>query len=187
MTIDTITYFSVLFFLSELVLMITKRSKKNETKAKNDKKSLVLFWIIIPLSLTIGFFTANHQEWNKLNYFIAISGLSIFMIGVIIRWVAIIQLNKEFTVNVTITKNHNLKTDGMYKNIRHPSYLGLLLICSGLSISMNSIISLIVITIPILFAIIFRIKIEENTLIKEFGETYKDYMKKTYKIIPKLY
>ncbi|NOZ85601.1 MAG: isoprenylcysteine carboxylmethyltransferase family protein [Deltaproteobacteria bacterium] len=167
--------------------MIAKRSKKNGTKTKNDKKSLVLFWITIPLSLTIGFLTANRQEWNILNYSIAIFGLSIFMIGIIIRWISIIQLNKEFTVNVTITTNHNLKTDGMYKNLRHPSYLGLLLICLGLSISMNSMISLIVITIPILLAIIYRIKIEENTLIKEFGEIYKDYMKKTYKIIPKLY
>jgi len=187
MAIETITYFSILFFLSELVLMITKHSKKNRTKTKNDKKSLALFWIIIPLSLTTGFFTANRQEWNTLNYSIAIIGLSIFMIGIIVRWISIIQLNKEFTVDVAITKNHNLKTNGMYKNLRHPSYLGLLLICFGLSISMNSIISLIVITIPILLALTYRIKIEENTLIKEFGETYKDYMIKTCKIIPKLY
>ncbi|NOY58301.1 MAG: isoprenylcysteine carboxylmethyltransferase family protein [Calditrichaeota bacterium] len=167
--------------------MVTKRSKKNGTKTKNDKKSLVLFWITIPLSLTIGFFTANRQEWNTLNYSIAILGFSIFMIGIIIRWVSIIQLNKEFTVDVAITKNHNLKTDGMYKNLRHPSYLGLLLICFGLSISMNSITSFLVITIPILLAIIYRIKIEENLLIKEFGEIYKNYTMRTRKIIPKLY
>ena len=187
MTIETITYFSVLFFLSELVLMITKRSKKNKTKTKKDKKSLVLFWITIPLSLTIGFFTANRQEWNTLNYSIALFGLSIFMIGIVIRWISIIQLNKEFTVDVAITKNHNLKTDGLYKSLRHPSYLGLLLICFGLSIAMNSIISLIVITIPILLAIIYRMKIEEAILIKEFGKIYENYRIKTYKIIPKLY
>jgi protein-S-isoprenylcysteine O-methyltransferase Ste14 len=187
MTIETVTYFSLLFFLSEFVLMIVKRSKKNGTKTKNDKKSLVLFWITIPLSLTIGFFTANRQEWNTLNHTIAIFGLSVFMIGIIIRWISIIQLNKEFTVNVAIIKNHKLKTDGMYKSLRHPSYLGLLLTCFGLSISMNSILSFIVITVPILLALTYRIKTEEDILIKEFGETYKDYMIKTYKIIPKIY
>ena len=187
MTIETITYFSILFFLSEFVLMIVKRSKKNSTKTKKDKKSLALFWVTIPLSLTIGFFTANRQEWNTLNHAIAIFGLSVFMIGIIIRWMSIIQLNKEFTVNVTIIKNHKLKTNGMYKILRHPSYLGLLLIGFGLSISMNSIISLIVITIPLLLALSYRIKIEEKNLINEFGETYKDYMMKTYRIIPKIY
>ncbi len=187
MTIVTITYFSLLFFLSEFVLMIVKHSKKGDTKTKKDKKSLVLFWITIPLSLTIGFFMANRQEWNTLNHVIAIFGLTVFMIGIIIRWISIIQLNKEFTVNVAIIKNHKLKTDGMYKNLRHPSYLGLLLICFGLSISMNSIISFIVITIPILLALIYRIKTEENILSNQFGETYKDYMIKTYRIIPKIY
>lgn len=187
MTIETITYFSILFFLSEFVLMIVKRSKKSGTKIKNDKKSLILLWITIPLSLTIGFFAANHQEWNTLNHALAIFGLSVFIIGIIIRWISIIQLNKEFTVDVTILKNHNLKTDGMYKNLRHPSYLGLLLICFGLSISMNSILSFIVITIPLLLALSYRIKTEENILIKQFGEVYKDYMIKTYKIIPKIY
>ena len=75
----------------------------------------------------------------------------------------------------------------MYRHLRHPSYLGLLLIGFGLSISMNSIISMMVVTIPMLAALIYRIKTEENILISQFGETYKDYMKKTYRIIPKIY
>ncbi len=187
MTIEIVTYFSLLFFLSELALMISKRSKKNETKAKRDKKSLVLFWITIPLSLTLGFFMANRQEWNTLNHAIALLGLTVFMTGIIIRWISIIQLNKEFTVNVAIIKNHHLKTDGMYKNLRHPSYLGLLLIGIGLSLSMNSILSVMVVTIPFLLALSYRIKTEENILIKQFGETYKNYMAKTYRLIPKIY
>ena len=187
MGIKIVIYFSILFFLSELVLAIIKHSKKKETKTKKDKKSLALFWFTIPTSLTIGFFTANYQEWNRLNCSIAFFGLSIFMIGVFIRWISIIQLNKEFTVDVVITEDHRLKKGGIYKNIRHPSYLGLLLICFGLSIAMNSLISLIVVMVQILLAIIYRIKVEEKILIKEFGETYENYILKTHKIIPKLF
>ncbi len=187
MTIVTITYFSLLFFLSELVLMVVKHSKKGDTKTKNDRKSLALLWITIPLSLTIGFFMANRQEWNTLNHTIAIFGLSVFMIGIIIRWISIIQLNKEFTVDVAIIRNHHLKTEGMYKYLRHPSYLGLILICSGLSIAMNSIISFAVITVPILLVLSYRIKTEEDILISQFGEAYKNYMMKTYRIIPRIY
>lgn len=187
MTIKIVIYFSIMFFLSELILMITKRSKKRELKTRNDKKSLILFWISIPLSLSIGFFTANYQKWNLLNQSIALMGISVVILGIMIRWISIIQLKKEFTVDVVILANHQLKTDGLYKRIRHPSYLGLLLICFGLFMSMNSIISLFVITIPVLLAIIYRIKLEEIILMKEIGEPYKDYMTKTYKIIPKLY
>jgi len=187
LTIQIVIYFSISFFLSEFVLMIVKRSGKYGTKTKNDRKSLALFWVTIPLSLTVGFFMANYQEWNSWNSRIAIFGLAVFVVGIIIRWVSIIQLNKEFTVDVAIIKNHQLKTNGMYKYLRHPSYLGLLLICFGLAIAMNSILSFIVITITVSFAMNYRIKAEENILMKQFGKVYENYRLKTHKVIPKLY
>jgi len=184
---EIVYYFSLLFFMLEFILMIVKRSKNKETKLKKDKLSLLLLWITITLGITAGFFNANYKEWNNWNYSITITGLCILILGIIIRWISIIQLNKEFTVDVSITANHKLYTKGMYKYIRHPSYLGLLIICFGLSIAMNSIISLIVITIPVFLSIIYRINVEEKVLINEFGDAYKNYMKKTNKIIPKLY
>lgn len=187
LSIHIITWFSLFFFLSEFVLMVVKRSGKSGTKAKGDRKSLILFWITIPLSLTAGFFLANRQVWNTLNNGIAILGLAVFIAGIVIRWVSIIQLNKEFTVDVAIIKNHHLKTEGMYKYLRHPSYLGLLLIGFGLSISMNSIISVVVVTMPILAALIYRIQTEENILTKQFGIAYEDYRQKTDRLIPKIY
>lgn len=187
LTIQTITWFSILFFLSEFVLMVVKRSGKDGTKAKGDRKSLVLFWITIPLSLTAGFFLANRMVWSMLNIWIAIFGLTIFIAGIAIRWISIIQLNKEFTVDVAIIKNHHLKTEGMYKYLRHPSYLGLILICFGLAIAMNSIGSFAVIVIPVSLALNYRMKTEENILVKQFGKDYEDYKVNTYKIIPKIY
>jgi len=187
MSLKIVYYFSLLFFILEFILLIVKRSKNKGTKLKKDKMSLLLLWMAITLGITTGFFNANYKEWNHWNYSIAIIGLCILIVGMIIRWISIIQLNKEFTVDVAISANHNLKTNGMYKHLRHPSYLGLLLTCFGLSIAMNSVTSLIVITLPVLLAIIYRIKVEEKILINEFGDVYKDYMTKTYKIIPKLY
>jgi len=187
MGINLVIYFSLLFFLSELILKIKKRSGKNETKVKNDKKSLIFFWVAIPLSLTVGFFTADYHQWTAFNDAVAILGIGIFFLGIILRWISIVQLDKGFTVDVAITKNHNLKTDGMYRHVRHPSYLGLFLICFGLSVSMNSLLSMAVISVSILAALIYRIKVEETTLIEEFGDTYTDYMKKTSRLIPGLY
>lgn len=187
MSLEIVKYLAFLFFLSEFILMIAKRSKSKGRKIKNNRLSLALLWIAIPLGLTIGFIYANNNEWNNLNYSIAIFGVCISMIGIIVRWISIIQLNKEFTVDVAISENHNLNTNGMYKHIRHPSYLGLLLICFGLSIAMNSITSLLVISIPVFIVVMYRIKIEEKILVIEFGETYKNYMKKTRKLVPKLF
>lgn len=187
MNINFVLIASFLFFLSEFALMIAKRSKKARTRESKDKKSLVLFWITIPLAISIGFFAANYHTWNSVNKTVAIVGLSIFIIGILIRWISILELNKEFTVDVTITENHTLKTDGIYRNIRHPSYLGLLLECLGLSLAMNSIISIMVVSIPIFLVILYRIRIEENILTEEFGDAYKNYMKVSKKLLPKIF
>ena len=187
MNIQIVTCFSILFFLSEFALMMVRHSKQRGIKIRNDKKSLAFLWFAIPLSLTIGFFTANRHQWNTINDLIAWLGLAVFMAGIIVRWLSILQLKKAFTVDIVITDDHQLKTDGMYKRIRHPSYLGLLLICAGLAISMNSLISLLVIIIPIFIAIIYRIKVEEDILLEAFGEAYANYRMKACMIFPKLF
>ena len=187
MSISIVLTASALFFLSELSLIIIKRSKKNSTKVSKDQFSLILFWVCIPLSLSIGFYIAKYSTWTTMNKWIATTGLVVFSLGLIIRWISIVQLKKQFTVDVAIVKDHQLRTNGIYSMIRHPSYLGLWLCCLGLSLSMNSLISFLVITISIFAVILYRIKIEERILVAEFGADYETYRAGSYKLIPWIY
>ena len=180
MSLEFILYASFLFFLSELILMMAKRSRRSKTKMKKDRNSLLLLWITLPLSLSSGFFLAKYGEWNTINKTLAIIGLSFFILGMMIRWISIVQLKKEFTVDVSVSKNHLLKTNGMYSSLRHPSYLGLWLICLGLALGMNNLISLALVAIPVSLVLVYRIRVEEDILIREFGERYLDYRKRLY-------
>ena len=86
-----------------------------------------------------------------------------------------------FTVNVVISATHTLKTSGLYKVVRHPSYLGLLLIIIGLGISLDSLLSVVVMIVPSFIALNYRISIEEQALVEEFGQQYTDYKKRVKK------
>lgn len=187
MNIQLVIFFSILFFISEMTLMIVKRSKKMDSKVNNDKKSLLVLWILIPISISAGFMLANYQEWTTINLTLGFIGLIFFAVGGFIRWMAIIQLADDFTVDVAITKNHKLKVTGLYRIIRHPSYLGLLLIVFGLSLGMNSLYSVLIVIVPVFIALIYRINVEENELEKEFKTSYKDYKTKTKRIFPYVY
>ena len=97
------------------------------------------------------------------------------------------NLGKYFTVDVTIRKDHQLKTDGFYSLVRHPSYAFSLLTFFGLAIVLNNYIATIVLLVPVVSMFIYRINIEEKALKDQFGKDYCDYMKKTKRLIPFIY
>jgi protein-S-isoprenylcysteine O-methyltransferase Ste14 len=109
------------------------------------------------------------------------------VIGFIIRWTAVVQLGRLFTVDVAISATHTLKTEGLYKIVRHPSYLGLMLIITGLALCMPSLVWMVVTISAVFIAMNYRMKVEEQALTKEFGSQYVHYTEKVSKIIPWLY
>jgi protein-S-isoprenylcysteine O-methyltransferase Ste14 len=109
------------------------------------------------------------------------------LLGLIIRWTAILTLRKYFTVDVSILEDHKIVKKGIYKYIRHPSYAGSLVSFLGLGLAFSNWLSSVVIIVPILTAFIYRIQVEEKALIQAFGEEYLDYSNTTKRLIPKIY
>ena len=182
------SYLQILFFISEVLLLIAKRSKTNTTKNSRDKRSLLILWVVIIACLTGGPFSAAYHIWSFNNYgAVVLAGEVICIIGFIIRWIAILQLGKMFTVDVAIVSDHQLKTSGLYKIVRHPSYLGLILIIAGLAVCMNSVLSLLIMFVPTFVALNHRINVEEQALTDEFGDQYKQYQTRVSKLIPGIY
>ena len=100
---------------------------------------------------------------------------------------AIFSLGKFFTVDVEISDQHKLKTEGIYKTVRHPSYSGLILIVTALGLCMENLVSLAIVVILVFIAMNYRITVEEKALTDAFGAQYTAYSKKTAKIIPGIY
>jgi protein-S-isoprenylcysteine O-methyltransferase Ste14 len=178
---------SILFFISEMALVIMKHSSKKTVISRKDRGSMILLWVMICLCLTVGFNIAFRRSWTPLKQIIALAGYLVIIVGTVIRWIAIIQLNKAFTVDVAISEGQELKTDGLYRKMRHPSYLGLFLILGGLSIGMANIWSVLAIVIPMFFTINYRITVEEKLLSREFGEAYAAYKSQSWKLLPGIY
>jgi protein-S-isoprenylcysteine O-methyltransferase Ste14 len=92
-----------------------------------------------------------------------------------------------FTVDVAISSSHILKTNGMYQLVRHPTYLGLMLIITGLAILLNNWLACITMIIPIFVVLNYRMVVEEKALTGEFGDQYFQYKQKVKRIIPFIY
>lgn len=115
---------------------------------------------------------------------------SIRLIGILL-YVSMILLMywqmKTLDVNIsTVRDDRYLVTEGPYRYIRHPLYA----IFIGITVAMTLIASNWVfgVFVPIvLFAMLLRVRYEENILKNEYGQTYLDYMERTKKLIPKIY
>ena len=76
-----------------------------------------------------------------------------------------------------------LITSGLYKYIRHPLYLSLLLLGFGALLKNIDYFKIMLMIINIL-ALIGTAKVEEKEMINKFGDDYKKYMCKTKMFIP---
>lgn len=95
------------------------------------------------------------------------------------------SIGKNITQTVKTRKKHELVTTGPYRWVRHPLYsVGTLLFLSFALISSNWFIGLM--TLMSLVMLMVRLPKEEMNLIERFGDEYKDYMRRTGRLIPRL-
>jgi protein-S-isoprenylcysteine O-methyltransferase Ste14 len=127
--------------------------------------------------------TGRIYHWNT--FFI--TGLALAVIGLIIRVYSILTLNKQFTYTVTRIEDHELIDSGLYKWIRHPGYLGQLIIFLGISATLSNWISILLMIIPVLSGYLNRIGVEEKFMERQMGQKYLDYKGRTKRLIPGVY
>jgi protein-S-isoprenylcysteine O-methyltransferase Ste14 len=95
-------------------------------------------------------------------------------------------LGKNFFGGTKIRQGHQLITEGPYRWVRHPMYTAFILL--GLAwflLSENWLIGgfWLAATIMVIFT---RLNAEERMLLQEFGDTYRNYARRTGRFLPKL-
>jgi protein-S-isoprenylcysteine O-methyltransferase Ste14 len=184
-----IIVFSYLYGFFEIFMGVRQRRKrKRNIINKGDRGSFLLLFILIAVGYTLSFYFAATRigriyHWNA---FFAIGAVMI-IVGLIIRITAIMTLKEHFTYTVTKIENHELIESGLYKSIRHPGYLGQMIVIIGTSVSLSNWLSILFMIIPVVFGFIYRINVEESFMIEQMGEKYADYQKRTKRLIPAIY
>jgi protein-S-isoprenylcysteine O-methyltransferase Ste14 len=182
-----IVAFSFLYGFFEIFMSMRQRNKRSVIET-GDRLSI---WILL-ISITLGYWlsfiigatrTGRIYHWDT--FFLI--GAVMTIMGLIIRISAIMTLKQHFTYTVTKIENHELIENGLYKIIRHPGYLGQIIIFLGISTSLSNWLSIIFMIVPVFIGYIYRITVEEKFMIKQMGKKYLDYRKRTKRLIPLIY
>jgi len=113
-----------------------------------------------------------------LGFLLGLAGLGIWI------W-AQIALGKEWSPQLQLREKHRLVTAGPYARMRHPIYSGMIVWVGGLVLLTAN---WIFVAFAVLMCGMFvaRVPKEEQMMIDEFGEEYREYMKRTGRVFPKL-
>ena len=113
------------------------------------------------------------------------AGVALLVAGCLLLVWTFRSLGKNLTDTVVTREHHTLVSHGPYRWIRHPLYSSAALMVAALSaIAANWF--LLVTGVMVLGALIIRTKTEEANLVARFGESYRRYMDRTGRFLPKL-
>ncbi len=178
---------SYLYGFFEVFMNLRQRSKSKVTTS-SDRSSLWWLYGLITLGYALSFSIGAIKigriyDWNT---FFAI-GMTLFVIGLMIRIHSLLTLKQYFTYTVAKVENHKIIETGLYKFIRHPGYLGQLLIFIGISTSVSNWLSILAMMVPITLGYLYRISVEERFMLEQLGEDYSNYQERTKRLIPMIY
>jgi protein-S-isoprenylcysteine O-methyltransferase Ste14 len=149
-----------------------------------DKKKSRLLVTIQFVLLAVIFFIPVGEPNRLIPQFVLGVGSFIVWPGLGIVLISIFKLGQSLTASPIPKKDSELKTDGLYKWMRHPIYTGLMLTTLGISLEAGSTSKLFfAASLMVLFD--YKAKWEETFLLKRYPE-YRQYMSKTGRFVPRL-
>jgi protein-S-isoprenylcysteine O-methyltransferase Ste14 len=158
---------------------------KSITRGRFDQGSTILillsFISVVILAPLLNF--TRTGDFTRLSW-IGWIGITMMLLGTALRYWSMRTLGAHYTRTLKVAHQQELVETGAYHLIRHPGYLGTLLIWIGAGLAMMNWITILVVTILMLAAYIYRIRREEAMLLELFRDTYKRYSQVTWHLIP---
>ena len=174
-------YAGVLIFYLRIEKFAYRGSDLSGIQSDKWTRYMLLFfwWLLLVLPIL------EYSLFSRYLPVITIAGAVLTVFGTILRAWGIWTLGKYFSVHIEIKDNHELIENGPYRFIRHPAYAGNLLQAAGIPLILNAYCSLSI-SVILIFLFLYRLKLEEKVLIREV-KGYRDYAKRTYRLIPKIW
>jgi protein-S-isoprenylcysteine O-methyltransferase Ste14 len=167
---------------------IMRRARRAQTES--DSKSLQ----VIMFGQSIAFFGSFAIAWVPALQFapahrvIALyAGVALIVAGSLLRRHCWRMLGASFTGDVRARADQQVVSRGAYRVLRHPSYTAGIVLNMGVGISLGSWVAAVLLAVASTVVYLYRIAVEERTLVAVVGEPYREFMKTRKRLIPFVY
>jgi protein-S-isoprenylcysteine O-methyltransferase Ste14 len=188
--------FEIPFWIAILAEMIIraplnkkrKLEKMSERRVTTQEKTLLFLLFVGMFVLPIIYSSSDWLSFADYTLPVWAGWLGVLLItaAVFVFWRSHADLGLNWSPSLEIREKHELITHGIYKVIRHPMYASQWLWVIAQPLLLQN--WLAGFANLIIFALFYflRVQAEEKMMQELFGDEYRDYMKKTGAVFPKL-
>lgn len=178
-----------LCYFQEMAVLTSRKPKTGESRSQ-DRGSYPLIigglWILAAIAFggAVNVPAANFPHGQLACFW---AGVVLIAAGTLLRRHCFKMLGEHFRPVVSVTASQPVIERGAYKWIRHPSYLASIMVMLGMGLALANWISLVALGLAPLAIIGYRIWVEERALVETLGTPYRDYVRRTKRLIPFLF
>ena len=179
----------VVFWIYWITIAVMTRSPMKRQQSRWDGVLFRLFLLIVVVFAFLSLPYSQPESVFLIQRFIpdttviGLIGTIITLLGIGFAIRARLHLGKNWSSMPAIRVDHTLIRTGPYRYVRHPIYTGILFGLAGTAIVIGEPLALVGLFL-ILLAFLWKIRMEENYLLEEFGDAYASYKREVPALIP---
>ena len=174
------------FGLTELLLRpgaVARRFEPDVSDRGTSFQILISYVTAVILLVLI----APATPWLRLAPGVRVCAAGIAFGGLALRWWSMIVLGRFYTRTLVTTADQAMVQSGPYGVVRHPGYLGSLMVWTGAALVLAPLAIAGLISAVLMLAYFRRVRHEERMLVDRFGSAYVAYRLRTWRLIPFVY
>jgi protein-S-isoprenylcysteine O-methyltransferase Ste14 len=181
----------ILFGVTAVVWVVGERVlsfrdlRSGAWKSKQDSGSVIAVAAGIVVGFGAGLVLASRDALSLPGPVVwLVVGLIIAWAGMLLRLWAVLTLGRFFTTTVVVRPGQTVVSSGPYGFVRHPAYLGLLVLLLGFGLTLGDLAAAVVMVVLPTMGLLWRIRVEEVALRAGLGDSYLEYCKGRARLIP---
>jgi len=189
--------FAAVFFVGFIAYTAIRGAYARQTRQvprvhrRVDRLEKALLLLVIPSSLLLPLLYLFTPLLSFADYslptFVSWCGIAIMLFAIWLFWRSHADLGTNWSVSLELAQDHRLVTHGVYRWIRHPMYASIFLwgLAQGLLLPNWLAGWCALVSFSVLYVV--RTPREEQMMCEHFGDAYRDYMRRTGRLLPRVW
>jgi protein-S-isoprenylcysteine O-methyltransferase Ste14 len=179
----------VIYFIARLYFQGRVRGTQEYTRVNERQEKMYFRLFALGFLLLALYFLTSWIDFASISLPVWVRwvGEVVTCAGIVLFGWAHVALGRNWTAVLALSKEHEMVEGGPYRRVRHPMYSAFFIIGIGFTLLSANWLAGIFYLVPLTVMYAARVSLEEKMMLDRFGEVYREYMKRTGRLLPRMW